>query len=104
PLGPAIFGDLRFYPLALSDSRSFADDIGLIAGGEFGIPLKVVLDQGGATELTTSTHQFYAGLRDRIRTRRHEFGVFAAFGQHAYSLQGDIRPAPAFKNITYTYV
>ncbi|HEY2409333.1 MAG TPA: hypothetical protein VGI10_25180 [Polyangiaceae bacterium] len=110
PLGPFPFLDFTVYPFAFDDDRSAAADIGLIAGGELGIPLKAVIDQGGptTTTITTSSHQYYIGLRDRLRSGPHEFGIFGAFGQHAYKLNGNLGPptlqdTPALADITYTF-
>ena len=83
---PAIFLNLRLYPLAFM-TDGFVSNIGLAGGFEQGFAINSKDSQGN--ELSTSSRQWFAGLRLRLPFSTHEAGVGVGYGQHTFRIDGD---------------
>lgn len=94
---PAPFINLRFYPLAFSQT-GFLANIGLIAGYEK--PLGISSETVDGAVLDSSSSEYYAGLRVRLPVDRHEFGINVAYGAHDFEIQQD----ESVPDVKYTFV
>lgn len=104
PLGPALFFDGDFYPVAFASS-SAAAHIGLAFGYELNFATKAVFAEGSPIERTLQMQasQFYLGGRARLPLGAHELGLLAAYGQQRFELIGDER-APLAPDVHYKFV
>lgn len=84
---PAGFIYLRLYPAAFS-SAGFVSNIGITGGYEQAFALKSKDSDG--RELTTSSREYFAGLRLRIPIAAHELGIVAAYGSHSFEIDSDV--------------
>jgi hypothetical protein len=104
PLGPAIFVDLRLYPLAFGGD-GFLAHVGLQAHFEQGFATRSIFAENtdAEQELETSMQEFRVGLRGRLPFGVHELGIFADYGQHKFTLAGD-ETNPLVPDVTYAFV
>jgi hypothetical protein len=104
PLGPAIFADLRFYPMAFGGDGVLAH-IGLQGHFEQGFATRSIYAENTPEELEleTSMQEFRIGLRGRIPLGVHELGIFAEYGKHKFTLSGD-ETNPLVPDVDYGFI
>jgi hypothetical protein len=110
PLGPALFVGGTLYPLALV-THGFVSNFGIIAGYELNVATSSdykTVNPNDSTktidhDLATSAHQYFVGLKARLPIDVHELGLVAAYGQQAFTLNGD-EAAPVVPDLLYKFV
>lgn len=99
-VAPAAFIYGRWYPLAHVQGGTLAH-VGLTGGYERGFAVSSQTPQG--EELSTTTHEWWVGLRYRVPLDAHEIGIQGTYGKHTYAI--DDNPAdPLVPDVAYTYL
>jgi hypothetical protein len=99
-VAPAAFIYARWYPLAHSQGGPLAH-AGITGGYEQGFLLASQAPDG--SELTTSTREWWIGLRYRIPVDQHEAGVVLTYGSHSFEIDDDPND-PFVPDVAYKYV
>jgi len=99
-LAPAGFLWLRWYPVAHFNGGALAH-LGLTGGYEQGFALESEAANG--EKYSTTSREWFAGLRYRIPVQRHEVGIQVNYGVHSFLVDDD--PVfPLVPDVKYSYV